>query len=1566
MTKTVGIIMILILLFAGSIGSATTVKADSPTNFLWDWGNNSYGQLGNGMITGISTTPVQVSNLIGATSVATGFFTLVLKLDGTVWAWGANGYGQLGNGTTLSSVTPVQVNGLSGVIAIAVGQSHSLALKSDGTVWAWGLNMMGQLGTGGNYMNITSPVQVSGLSGVIAISAGSVFSLAVKSDGTAWAWGYNTDGELGNGMTSLYPSTTPVQVSGLSGVTAVAGGWYHSMALKSDGTVWAWGSNSYGQLGNGTSTNSDIPVQVSGLSCLTAIAAGAYHNVALKSDGTVWSWGSNAYGQLGDGNTNNSTIPVQVSGLSGVTAIAGGGYEGMALKSDKTVWDWGNNASGQLGNGTTANSSIPVQVSGLNGVNAINTGNSGGMAITQDGIVWSWGGNLGNGSPSGGIIPVSVNDLSGITAIAGGCLALKSDGTVWTWGYNVYGEFGNGTTSNSSTPIQVSGLSGVVAVAAGLYHNMALKSDGTVWTWGYNLDGQLGNGTTTSSSIPIEVSGLTGITAIAGAGYTSLALKSDGTVWAWGNNSYGELGNGTTTQSRIPVEVSGLGGVAAIAGGDFYHCLALKSDGTVWAWGYNADGELGNGSTANSSIPIQVSGLSGVNTIAAGKYHSMASKSDGTVWTWGNNSYGQLGNGTTTNGSLPVAVIGLSGVAAVAAGDYHSVALKSDGTVWSWGFNQYGQLGTGGTTNSSTPIQVSGLSGVTSISAGGYDSLAIKSTTSQFSNIVITSSANPSTAGQSITLTVKVTAVAPATGTPTGHVIFLDGVATLGTGTLDNSGQSTYTTTILLAGSNNITAVYTGDDSFAGSMSDLFQIVNDATLNNLTISSGILTPSFASGTTTYSDSLDSSVSSITVTPTANQINSTVTVNGTPVASGLPSQSISMGEGTNIIAIEVTAGDGVTKITYTITVIITTETTIENGETSVSQSNGVSVDITGSTASDGTAVTISSTNYGSVQPSGTGAIQLAGSLQYYDVNVSDISGLGSDAIAEVSINSPSVTSDSTIQYWYNGVWNTANNISINGTTITGDIPVTALGGTPIVIGKLLPSTTSGTNATATFSNNTQTVNLTATVSSTGGTVNEGAVIFTVKNGTTVIGTSVTSGTVKSGSANVNYTLPGNTPTGTYTILAAYSGGAHFSSSSNNTANLIVNPAGTTVAGDNKTASFSSSTQTVNLTATVSSTRGIVNEGTVTFTLKSGNTIIGSPVNSVTVNAGNASANYTLPGNTPTGTCTLLAAYSGGPDFNASSDNTANLIVKKADQTFIISFPNPSISGSQVIFAALVVPSTLNPVNLITIVNGLPVLNTGALAAITSGNLPTGNVTFFNGTSPLGTITLNKFGFATFTISSLAVGNNSITAQYSGDGNYFTSVSSAVNQVVQNNTSTVLTSSMKTSVFGQTILFTATVTPNGATGTITFKDGDKTLGVVPLSAGTSTFTASSLTVGSHSITAVFSGDSNNSGSTSNVVNQVINKLNTTIGLSSSSNPGSSKNPVTFTVTVSPGLATGTVTFKNGNVTLGTATLSNGQASLSIKLSAGSYSILAVYNGDSNFNSSVSNTLSQIIKK
>ena len=672
--------------------------------------------------------------------------SLAIKSDGTVLAWGSNSYGQLGDNSTTDRSSPVAVSGLSGVSMVATGYVHSVALKSNGTVWVWGNNDSGFLGDGTTTQRNT-PVQVPGLGGVVSVSSINNHTLALKSDGTVWAWGYNNSGQLGDNSTTN--RTTPVQVTGLTDVMAIAAGNEHSLALKSDGTVWAWGNSNSGRLGAGTLSSTTVPVKVSITADVTAIAAGAEHSLAIKSDGTVWAWGYNGSGRLGQDNAiyGYRNTPTQVQGgLSGVTAIAAGSNHSMALKSDGTLWGWGDNSSGKLGDGIITSRYLPAQVQGgTTDAIAVAAGGTYTMAVGSDGSVWIWGSNynsqLGTGLSSSAATPIQVMNgfsaLAKLSSSASHNVALKSDNTVWTWGDNGNGQLGDGTNNPKGSPALVSGLTGeMTAVSAGYNHTLALKSDGTVWAWGNNNYGQLGNNSTTSSLTPIQVTGLTGVSAVSAGSQFSLALKSDGSVWAWGANTVGQLGDGSTTRRNTPVQVSGLNsGVIAISAGNG-HSLALKTGGAVVAWGSNGNGKLGDGTSVDSNVPVQVSGMTtGVTAVLAAPYHSMVIKSDATVWAWGSNWYGQLGNNTTNDSSVPLQVPGLTGVTAIGAGEQHSVALKSNGSVWAWGGNGSSQLGDGTTTQRKTPVQVSGLgttAPVVNLLSSGYYHAIVRKTDGTF------------------------------------------------------------------------------------------------------------------------------------------------------------------------------------------------------------------------------------------------------------------------------------------------------------------------------------------------------------------------------------------------------------------------------------------------------------------------------------------------------------------------------------------------------------------------------------------------------------------------------------------------------------------------------------------------------------------------------------------------------------------------------------------------------------------------------------------------------------------
>jgi alpha-tubulin suppressor-like RCC1 family protein len=361
-----------------SANACVTTSSVKAKGTVWSMGMNNYGQLGNGSRND-SKLLVQVAKIKEAVSVAAGVEHAAAVLsDGSVWAWGRNDRGQIGDGTTMPRTRPVKVKNISTAKKVDLGWYHSLALLEDGSVRAWGRNYYGQLGNG-RTVDASTPVIVLDIPGTVQVAAGWYHSLALLNDGTVRAWGWDHKGQLGNGKAKDSPKPRPVQ--GLADVKAASGGMYHSVALKNDGTVWAWGSNEYGQVGSeGGSGEQHVPVQVKGLDGVKDISAGMHFTLALKNDGTVWAWGRNDYGQLGTDKFPLSEKPVEVPGLKGIRAVAAGAHHAVAMDSVGVLWLWGWDHANET------KFSPPRKVGGVRGI----TGASAGMHFTAT-LMGGWG-----------------------------------------------------------------------------------------------------------------------------------------------------------------------------------------------------------------------------------------------------------------------------------------------------------------------------------------------------------------------------------------------------------------------------------------------------------------------------------------------------------------------------------------------------------------------------------------------------------------------------------------------------------------------------------------------------------------------------------------------------------------------------------------------------------------------------------------------------------------------------------------------------------------------------------------------------------------------------------------------------------------------------------------------------------------------------------------------------------------------------------------------------------------------------------------------------------------------
>lgn len=355
----------------------------------------------------------------------------------------------------------------------------------------------------------------------------------------------------------------------LENVVAVAAGISHSLALRDDGSVYAWGDNGYRQLGNDSDVFSATPVLVEALSGIVDIASGENHCLAVDGGGNIWTWGDNTSGQLGTGDTGGAALPERIAPLADVVDVAAGPRHSVAVDTNGNVWAWGAGSIGQLGNGAFESSPIPVKI------------------------------------PSGA--GAGVEDATKVAAGRSHSLALRSSAVgsdLRAWGGNFYGQLGDGSTEDAGSPVEVMGLSGVETLAAGHDHSLALRSDGTVWAWGDNSVGQLGTGSLVDSHVPTQVSSLSGIVSVAAGGGGSYAVDSSGALWAWGI----VYGLTETHEKTLPVEIVALSNVLSVAQSDA-HGLALLEDGTVWAWGSNnSAGQLGDGSMSHldTSEPVRV------------------------------------------------------------------------------------------------------------------------------------------------------------------------------------------------------------------------------------------------------------------------------------------------------------------------------------------------------------------------------------------------------------------------------------------------------------------------------------------------------------------------------------------------------------------------------------------------------------------------------------------------------------------------------------------------------------------------------------------------------------------------------------------------------------------------------------------------------------------------------------------------------------------------------------------------------------------------------------------------
>ena len=707
-----------------SAGYFHTIGSDNNKQ-VWDWGYNSYSQLGdNSSVQRL--TPVSIQGARKTFCKISGGYYSTLGIDktGQIWGWGYNNNGRLGDNSTTQRATPVSIKGNKKTFSqLCAGYFSTLGIDKNGTAWGWGYNNYGQLGDNTTTQRLT-PVSILGANKTFCqITSAGYNSGAIDKNGQIWCWGANFYGGLGNNSTTA--KCTPVSVQGSQKTFCqITSAFYNVFGVDKNGQLWCWGFNDYGQLGINSVTAKCTPVSVQGANKTFCKISSQYYSIlGLDKNGQVWGWGDNGYGQLGNSSIAIQRTPVSILGNKKTFCqITIGRNFSVGVDKSGGVWGWGYNKFGQLGNNTTAYVGTPISIKGSKKTFCqITIGSQNASGIDKYGQVWGWGynnkGQAGNNLSNQIIFtPISIQGVKKTfcqisVSYSYSTLGLDKNGQIWGWGYNNYGQLGINSLTAKCTPVSIQGAKKTFCqISSGKGHSAGIDKNGQIWGWGYNSFGQVGCYSNLNKSTPVSILGAKKtFCQITAQQNTTISVDKNGQTWSWGYNPYGGLGDGTTLARCTPVSILGAKKTfCKIANGDNYFTVGIDKNGQVWCWGYNSYGQLGdNNPGTNKCTPISIQGAKKTFCqITAGQQHSAGIDKNGQVWGWGYNRYGQLGVNSIAAQYTPVSILGAKKTFCqiLSGGGTQTIGVDNKGQVWGWGYNRYGQLGIN--YNTTTPIRV--------------------------------------------------------------------------------------------------------------------------------------------------------------------------------------------------------------------------------------------------------------------------------------------------------------------------------------------------------------------------------------------------------------------------------------------------------------------------------------------------------------------------------------------------------------------------------------------------------------------------------------------------------------------------------------------------------------------------------------------------------------------------------------------------------------------------------------------------------------------------------------------
>lgn len=704
---------------------------------VFTWGKGESGVLGNGT-TNSSGSPQNITHYFNLAvdetveQVSVGYATMfAYTSENRIFAWGDNSGELYGIGTTTSSYTPQDITSYftfnvdENVIDIAVGIDSVFVLTDEGRIFAWGSNTAGQLANGQSSFDSTITEQtdhftLSGSEVIVDIQAGTRSYMAITDEGRLYAWGNNLYGELGTADTGK--KTLATETTGNFGlsvgetITAFAIGDTHGVVATSEGDVYTFGSNVYGQIGDGTSINRIGPTNIASSMSLNpneyVTAIDAYrHNILVTNEGKIFGWGYNSRHLVSTSNDTyirtpqNITSGFNLDALELPTIPAVTIYASYIVTDLNSFYSWGFNEEGLLvvGNITKQETGVPIEQYG-----------------TFDTVI---------------IEPFLYSDVTMIESFQSHVMAYTESDRLYVWGNNLYGNCGDGTTTRITSPKDITdslnlyGYETIIELEAADHHSMILTSEGRVFGWGQNGTGQLGLGDTVDRHSPVEITPFIPLNVgeevhhIYLGGATTFVTTTDARILATGNNYYGQLGIGNKTNQYSFIDITAnfnlaVGEIISKVANGGKHTVVLTNQSNIYTMGENSQGALGNNSTLDHYSPLLINSFFTLNVgenivdIQAGEEHTVFLTSEGRVFSWGDNAQGTVGDGTQTDKLVPTDItiqfdtdVGQP-IDSIQVGQYHNFAISTNGKVFSWGDNGYAQLGDNTTTDRLAPTEV--------------------------------------------------------------------------------------------------------------------------------------------------------------------------------------------------------------------------------------------------------------------------------------------------------------------------------------------------------------------------------------------------------------------------------------------------------------------------------------------------------------------------------------------------------------------------------------------------------------------------------------------------------------------------------------------------------------------------------------------------------------------------------------------------------------------------------------------------------------------------------------------